>query len=62
MADDRVEGAGSKLAGEIKEGFGKLTGDRGVQAEGTAQKTGGSIQNALGKAEDAIKGVFGGKH
>ena len=57
-SDNRVDGAGNKFAGGGKEGFGKLTGDRETQAEGAAQKTGGSIQNALGKAEDAIKGAF----
>ena len=57
-SQDRVDGAGDKFAGGVKEGWGKLTGDRETQAEGAAQKTGGSIQNALGKAEDAIKNVF----
>lgn len=54
MSDNRVEGAGSKLAGSIKEGVGKLTGDHGLQAEGAAQKTGGSVQNAVGKVQDAF--------
>ncbi len=58
FADNRVEGTGHKVGGSIKEGAGKLTGDRGLEAEGHAEKTGGAIQNALGKAEDAIKGVF----
>lgn len=60
FGDNRVEGAGNKLGGSMKEGAGKLTGDRQLEAEGTAQKTGGKIQNALGKAEDAIKGAFDG--
>ena len=57
-SQDRVDGAGDKFAGGVKEGWGKLTGDHETQAEGAAQKTGGSIQNAIGKAEDAIKNVF----
>ena len=60
FGDSRVEGAGHKLGGSIKEGVGKLPGDRGLEAEGKAAKTGGKIQNALGKAEDAIKGALGG--
>ncbi len=54
MSDNRIEGAGNKLAGSIKEGVGKLTGDHGLQAEGVAQKAGGSVQNAAGKVEDAV--------
>ncbi len=60
FGDDRVEGAGHKLGGSLKEGAGKLTGDRDLQAEGTAEKTGGKVQNALGKVEDAVKGTLGG--
>ena len=54
MSDNRIEGAGNKLAGSIKEGFGKLTGDASLQAEGVAQKAGGSVQNAAGKVQDAV--------
>ena len=60
FGDNRVEGAGHKLGGAIKEGAGKLTGDRDLEAEGFAEKTGGKIQNAFGKVEDAVKGAFGG--
>ncbi len=61
FGDDRVEGAGHKLGGSLKEGAGKLTGDRELEAEGHGEKLGGSIQNAVGKVEDAVKGAFGGK-
>lgn len=54
MSDNRIEGAGNKLVGSIKEGVGKLTGDHSLQAEGVAQKMGGSVQNAAGKVEDAF--------
>ena len=43
MSDNRIEGAGNKLAGSIKEGVGKVTGDAGLQAEGVAQKAGGAF-------------------
>ena len=56
MSDNRVEGAGHKLSGSIKEGVGKLTGDAKLQAEGVAEKAGGSVQNAAGKAQDAVNG------
>ena len=61
FGDDRVEGAGHKLGGSMKEGAGKLTGDRELEAEGKGEKAGGAIQNAVGKVEDAVKGAFGGK-
>ena len=54
MSDNRIEGAGNKLAGSVKEGVGKLTGDKGLQAEGAMQKAGGSVQNAAGKVQDAF--------
>jgi uncharacterized protein YjbJ (UPF0337 family) len=52
MSDNRIEGAGHQAAGSIKEGFGKLTGDAKLQAEGMAEKTAGSVQNSVGKVED----------
>lgn len=56
MSDNRVEGAGHKVSGSIKEGFGKLTGNTKLQAEGAAEKAGGAVQNAAGKAQDAVTG------
>ena len=54
MSDNRIEGAGNKVAGSVKEGLGKMTGDAKLQAEGVAQKAGGSVQNAAGKVEDRV--------
>lgn len=56
MSENRIEGAGHKISGAIKEGVGKLTGDAKLRAEGAAEKAGGSVQNAAGKAEDAMRG------
>ena len=56
MSDNRIEGAGHKLSGSIKEGVGKLTGDAKLQAEGAAEKAGGSVQNAAGKVQDHVSG------
>jgi uncharacterized protein YjbJ (UPF0337 family) len=55
---DRVEGAGHKIVGSIKEGLGKLTGNEKLEAEGLAEKTGGTIQNALGGAKDTVREAF----
>ena len=55
---DRVEGAGKKFGGSLKEGAGKLTGDSKLQAEGKADKTAGGVQNAIGGVKDAVRDVF----
>ena len=52
MSDNRTDGAGHKVAGSVKEGLGKLTGDAKLQAEGVAEKAGGSVQNAAGKRQE----------
>ena len=54
MSDNRVEGAGHKIMGSIKEGVGKMTGDAKLQAEGVSEKAGGSVQNAAGKVQDSV--------
>lgn len=59
MDKDRIAGAGHQAKGKIKEGLGKMTGDKKTQAEGTAEKVGGKAQNAVGgirdKARDTMK-------
>jgi uncharacterized protein YjbJ (UPF0337 family) len=56
MDKNRIEGAGRKMAGSIKEAAGKLTGDEKLKAEGKAQKTVGKVQNAAGGIADAARG------
>jgi uncharacterized protein YjbJ (UPF0337 family) len=53
---NRVEGAGDKAKGAVKEAAGKVTGDSKLQAEGKADKAGGAVKNAVGGVADAIKG------
>jgi uncharacterized protein YjbJ (UPF0337 family) len=55
MDKDRVEGVGHQAKGGIKEAAGKVTGDKQTQAEGTAEKAAGKVQNAVGGAKDAVK-------
>ena len=55
---DRVEGSGKKLGGSIKEGFGNLTGDEKLKAEGKTDKAAGGLQNAFGGAKDAVRDAF----
>jgi uncharacterized protein YjbJ (UPF0337 family) len=55
MDKDRIEGAGKKVSGSIKEAAGKVTGDTKTQAEGHAEKTAGHVQNAVGSAKDTVR-------
>lgn len=55
MDKDRIDGMANKAGGAIKEGFGKLVGDKKIEAEGKAQQVKGKIENAVGGAKDAIR-------
>jgi uncharacterized protein YjbJ (UPF0337 family) len=57
MDKDRAEGIGHQIKGAVKEAFGKITGDNKVEAEGTAEKAGGKVQNAFGGTKDAVRDV-----
>jgi len=56
MDEDRIEGSGKKLKGDVKQGVGKATGDQKMQSEGAADKAEGKVQNAVGGIKDALKG------
>ena len=53
---NRIEGAGDKAKGSVKEAAGKVAGDSKLQAEGKADKAGGAVKNAVCGVADAIKG------
>ena len=53
---DRVVGSAKVVKGKVKEAVGKAVGDARLQAEGTADKIEGKVQNAVGGLKDAIKG------
>lgn len=55
MDKQRIEGAGDKAKGAVKEAAGKMTGDTKLQAEGKMDKAKGSLKNAVGGAKDAIR-------
>ncbi|MDT7934295.1 MAG: CsbD family protein [Sphingomonadaceae bacterium] len=56
MDSDRIEGAAKKVVGEIKEGFGKLVGDKKTEAEGKAEQAEGKAQNTWGSVKDTVRG------
>ena len=54
-ADDHAKGAANNLGGKIKEGLGKLTGDKRMEAEGNVDQAKGKAQSAIGDIKDAFK-------
>ena len=55
MDKDRVNGIGKKVGGSVKEAIGKVTGNTDLEAEGTAQKTAGMAQNAVGGIKQSVR-------
>lgn len=55
MDKDRVEGKVKDIAGRAQRQVGEWTGDSENQAKGAAKQVEGKVQNAWGKAKDAVK-------
>ncbi|HUK42771.1 MAG TPA: CsbD family protein [Candidatus Acidoferrales bacterium] len=55
MDKDRVEGKVKDIAGRAERQVGEWTGDTESQAKGAAKQVEGKVQNAWGKAKDAVK-------
>ena len=55
MDKDRIEGIGHQVKGAVKEGLGRIIGDAKLQADGTAERASGKVQNAIGGAKDAAR-------
>jgi uncharacterized protein YjbJ (UPF0337 family) len=55
MDREHVKGAADKAKGAIKEGAGKLTGDKEMEAEGKVDKAKGSAHNVVGDVKDAAR-------
>ena len=55
MDDNRKEGAKRELSGAVKEGVGKVTGDRSQQLEGNIEKNTGKVQREIGEAADDVR-------
>ena len=56
MDDDRIKGSAKKLKGDMKSAAGRALGDSKLEAEGSADRTEGRVQNAIGGVKDALKG------
>ena len=52
---NRVEGAGDKAKGNLKEAAGRLTGDEKLKAEGRADQAAGKVKSTIGGIADTIR-------
>ena len=52
---DRARGKGRELKGKIKEGAGKMSGNRDLEAEGRGEQISGKIQKKAGEIEKVFE-------
>ena len=52
-----MAGTKDKIKGVVKEGAGKLTGDKRTEAEGETDQAKGDVKNAARDVKDAAKGA-----
>ena len=50
----------NQAAGAVKEGVGKLVGDKGRESEGAAEKVASKVKEVAEDAKDAIEGAVEG--
>jgi len=55
MDKDRIKGSAEQAKGVVKEVAGKVTGDKKLESEGTADKVAGKVQNAVGGLKDTLR-------
>ena len=53
--DDKIKNAAEDLGGKAKEGFGKVTGNEELKAEGQAQQVEADVKKAGENVKDAFK-------
>jgi uncharacterized protein YjbJ (UPF0337 family) len=54
---DRAEGTWDRAKGKVKEGAGRVTGDRSLEDEGKADQAEGSVERAKGHVKEAGKRI-----
>lgn len=50
----------NQAAGAVKEGVGKLVGDKGLESEGATEKVASKVKEVAEDAKDAIEGAVEG--
>ena len=52
---DRIAGSAKEIEGTVKQVAGEAVGDVKLESQGSAEKTAGKIQNAVGGLKDTLK-------
>lgn len=55
MDKDRIKGTAKQAEGAVKEGLGKLTGDKALEVEGKIEHVEGKVQKAYGQVKDDLR-------
>ena len=55
MNVDEVKGKSKKIKGQVREEFGKLTGDKTEQVKGKIEQVEGEFQEGIGKVKRKLK-------
>ena len=53
-----LENKFDEIKGSVKEGLGKLTGDKSIEVEGLAEQVVSKVKEAAEDAKDAVEGVI----
>ena len=53
-----LENKFDQIKGSVKEGLGKLTGDKSLEGEGLAEQVVSKVKEAAEDAKDAVEGVI----
>ena len=60
MSEDKISATLEHISGSVKEGFGKLTGDKEIEVEGIVEKGIGKAKELVEDAKDSIEGAVQG--
>jgi len=52
---DKIKGVANEVAGNVKQGVGKMVGSEKLEAEGKLQELKGEAQKAKGDVKNAVK-------
>ena len=55
MNKQQVKGATNKVTGSVKEGVGRMTGDRSEVARGQARQVKGEVQQGAGNVKESMR-------
>lgn len=58
--ENKADNSAEKLGGKVKEGLGKLTGDKHMESEGKTQSAKADIASKIEDVKDGVKGAIDG--